>query len=133
MLENYGKRRWLKVYCLLVSEGWKKNLFYDSEIEQYGEIYKATPANSNEKDREVYFLEEYADGLLLLHTAASNERYQRDLGERIRRRRVVARMWMRPDLFRSFYGGILQEGQGYVYLFSGRRSPRRDEYAIQST
>jgi len=123
---GYTKRRWFKIYCLLVSEEWKNLLFNSNEITEMGEIYYVVPEGSNGKDKEIYFIEEYKPGLILLYTYASNENYERDLGSRIDRTIGTARMWMKPDVFETFWKGLKDKTNGYIYLFSSKRESWKD-------
>lgn len=126
LFSSFGKRRWLKIYCLLVVEGWKERLFSPSEIIQMGEIYRVVPTSEAGAEPEEYYLEEYSPGLLLMYTYASNEKYQRELGGRIDRKKGATRMWIRPPLFEAFWKGLMRDTEGYVYLFSGRRRGEKD-------
>ncbi|OPY34218.1 MAG: hypothetical protein A4E32_00490 [Methanomassiliicoccales archaeon PtaU1.Bin124] len=126
LFSSYGKRRWLKIYCLLVAEDWKERLFSPKEITQLGEIYRVSPLSDDGEGSEQYFLEEYSPGLLLMYTYASDDSYQKELGTRIDRRKGAARMWIKPLLFDAFWKGLMEDTNGYVYLFSGRRKGERD-------
>ena len=164
--KDEGRRRWLKIYCILVTaQSWKNVLFEPGELEQMGEVYRFRPRNwtveapskeeaesgdserDDEDDGEVlaigpaeeedggttptdepetYYVAEYRSGLLLLFSTASNESYRRDLGNRIDRSKGATRMWMRPNVYSAFWRGILEETNGYVYYFTGKRRSSRD-------
>lgn len=126
LFASYGKRRWLKIYSLLVTDDWKDRLFSPREITQLGEIYRVSPLVEDGGGSEQYFLEEYAPGLLLMYTYANDDSYQKELGRRIDRRKGAARMWIKPMLFEAFWKGIMGDTNGYVYLFSGKRKGERD-------
>lgn len=130
------RRKWLKIYCVLSDENWKKNLFHEKEITRLGEIYRITPTRdtddeadefgekvtSNDIEEEVYYLEEYVPGLLLIYTTANKEQYNKDLGKRIRKSIGTYQMWMKPDIFKEYWRGIIEETKGHVYYFTSRRS-----------
>lgn len=123
IFEEDKRKRWLTIYCLLVeNDSWKTNLFAPDELKPLGDIYKVTLQNEDLiEEEEQYFIEEYCNGLLLLYTTASKEEYRISLGNRIRCCRGINQMWIKPDLFRSFWKGLLKETGGYIYRFSGRR------------
>jgi hypothetical protein len=126
LFSSYGKRRWLKIYCLLVTDGWREQLFSPKEITQLGEIFRIQPLSEDGRESEQYFLEEYSPGLLLMYTYASDDSYQKELGKRIDRHKGVTRMWIKPVLFEAFWKGLMEDTDGFVYLFSGRRKGERD-------
>lgn len=140
------RKKWLKIYCLLVSDDkWPHNLFKENEFVKMGDIYKVTPQadicklrdyyTDEEKDEETphnkgvpseqndecYFVEEYCPGLLLLYTSANNEQYRETLADRVKHTIGTTRVWFKPDLFRRFWAGVVEDTGGYVYRFTSRR------------
>jgi len=123
IFEEDQRKKWLKIYCLLVSDdNWQTTLFKNDELTKLGEIFKVDPKTElpNEQN-ELYYIEEYCPGLLLMYTTANNEVYQQDLGNRIRKSIGVTQMWIKTDLFRIFWKGILEDTNGFVYFFSSTR------------
>lgn len=124
IFEDDQRKNWLKIYCVLVSDtSWQTRLFKPNEIRQWGEVFKVTPEfESSEDSEELYFVVEYGQGLLLLFTTANNEKYRRSLGNRIRKCRGTTHMWIKPDLFRSFWKEIIEQNiGGFVYRFTSKR------------
>jgi hypothetical protein len=123
IFEEDQRRRWLKIYCLLVSsDNWQNTLFKSDEITKMGDVFKATIENDifNGEEGKYYILEHYP-GLLLMYTTATDQEYKEDLGRRIARNKGITRMWMRPQLFKTMWKGILEETDGFVYRFTSRR------------
>jgi hypothetical protein len=125
IFEEDKRRRWLKIYCILVSdESWQRTLFSDNELIKMGEIFKAIgKKNEDNDDEEQYYIMEYCSGLLLMYTTATKQEYRETLGKRIEQSLGATRMWMRPKLFETFWKGILDETGGFVYRFTSRRGP----------
>ncbi len=124
IFEEDQRKNWLKIYCILVSDpSWKSTLFKVNEITQFGEIFKASPElESPDDSEELYFVVEFCTGLLLLFTTANNENYRKSLGNRIKNCRGTTHMWIKPDLFRSFWKEIIEQNNGgFVYRFTSRR------------
>ncbi len=124
------RKRWLKIYCFLVSgDGWKRSLFKRNELKKLGEIYKATPryeASKNAEEEELYYIGTYAPGLLLFFTTAVKEGYRKTLGDKIGRTRGITNMWAKPNLYKRSWKEVLDTTEGYVYWFSSRRNPSDD-------
>lgn len=117
------RKRWLKVYCLLVSgEDWKNKLFAGAELKKIGDIYKVSKKRVEENKKEQYYVEEYCPGLILIYNTATDENYERHIGDVIDHNIGTTRMWMKPDIFDILWKGILSETGGFVYRFASRRS-----------
>lgn len=125
IFEGDTRRRWLKIYCILVSdESWQSTLFSNHELIKMGEIFKAIwKAEGEDDDEEPYYIMEYCPGLLLLYTTATIQDYGKTLGRRIERSLGATKMWMKPKLFEIFWKGILEETGGFIYRFTSRRGP----------
>lgn len=125
IFEEDRRRRWLKIYCILVSdESWQSTLFSNNELIKMGEIFKATGnKDSEDDDEEKYYIMEYCPGLLLMYTTATNQEYRETLGKKIERSVGSTRMWMKPKLFETIWKGILNETGGFIYRFTSRRGP----------
>jgi hypothetical protein len=154
IFEDDVRKKWLKMYCVLVSdEDWQSQLFFEDELERHGEVLRFSPklkmeAPTSEEDTsaadrdeseetgqpeepesrepETYWVVPHCKGLIVLYTTASNEKYQSDLGERIDRTCGVTRMWMRQDLYNTFWRGIMEDTEGFVYYFKSTRRPYED-------
>jgi hypothetical protein len=117
------RKRWLKIYCVLVSgETWKQQLFTGAELKKLGEIYKVSKKRISENKKEQYYVEEYCPGLILIYNTATDENYEKHIGDIIDRNIGTTRMWMKPSVFDSFWKGILSGTGGFVYRFASRRS-----------
>ena len=120
--EKDERKRWLKVYCVLVQENnWQDVLFTSDELEKRGDIYKASLKASNTTKEDNYAIVEYVPGLLLFYTTATDEKYRKELGDRIKKGIGTARMWIKPDLFSIFWKGILEKTGGYVKRFMSKK------------
>jgi hypothetical protein len=119
------RRRWLKIYCILVSDdSWQWTLFSNNELTKMGEIFKVIgKKDSDDDDEEPYYIMEYCPGLLLMYTTATNQEYRETLGKRIEGSLGATRMWIKPKLFETFWKGILDETEGFIYRFTSRRGP----------
>jgi hypothetical protein len=123
ILKGDPRRRWLKIYCILVSDDkWMNRLFSDSEFKKLADIYKLSKKNMEDNKKEQYYIEEYCPGLLLIYNTATDENYERQIGDAIDHNIGTTRMWMKPDIFDIFWNGILSETSGFVYRFASRRS-----------
>jgi hypothetical protein len=123
ILKGDPRRRWLKIYCILVSDdNWKNNLFNNAELKKLGDIFKVSKKNVEENKKEQYYIEEYCPGLLLVYNTATDENYERHIGDAIDHNIGTTRMWMKPDVFDIFWRGILSETDGLIYRFASRRS-----------
>lgn len=125
IFEEDKRRRWLKIYCILVSdESWQRTLFSNNELIKMGEIFKVIGKQDSESDdEEQYYIMEYCPGLLLMYTTATKQEYRETLGKRIERSLGATRMWMKPKLFETIWKGILDETGGFIYRFTSRRGP----------
>lgn len=125
IFEEDKRRRWLKIYCILVSdESWQRTLFSNNELIKMGEIFKVIEKRDSESDdEEQYYIMEYRPGLLLMYTTATKQEYRETLGKRIERSLGATRMWMKPKLFETIWKGILDETGGFIYRFTSRRGP----------
>jgi len=125
IFEEDKRRRWLKIYCILVSdESWQENLFSNQELIKMGDIFKATwKKEGDDEDEESYYIMEYCPGLLLLYTTATIQEYGNTLGKKIQRSLGTTKMWMKPKIFDIFWRGILDETGGFIYRFTSRRGP----------
>lgn len=154
IFEEDSRKKWLKMYCILVSdEDWESRLFSDGELQKHGDVLRFTPGLRTEdsdeeetldakgqedrradseseepesKEPETYWVVPHCSGLVILYTTASNEKYQSDLGKTIDRTRGVARMWMRQDLYNTLWRGIMEDTEGFVYYFKSTRRPYDD-------
>lgn len=122
ILKGDPRRRWLKIYCIIVSDdSWKSNLFVNAELKTLGSIFKVTKKGIDDDSKEQYYIEEYCPGLLLIYNTATDENYERHIGDAIDRNIGTTRMWMKPDIFDLFWKGILNETNGLIYRFTSRR------------
>lgn len=121
------RRRWLKIYCLLVSDnGWKDRLAASYRIAKLGQVLKLSPIFPIEdfhESSEEYFVVQHSPGLLLLYTTATNERFNTSLGRFIDRTRGMTRMWVKPEHFKRFWKNIISEPGRTMYRFTSRHSP----------
>lgn len=123
IFEDDKRKRWLKIYCLLISDNkWQDSLFKSDEIIKMGDIFKVIIKSEVDNSEEwQYYILEYYPGLLLMYTTATDQEYRDSLGRRILKNKGITRMWMRPQLFKTMWKGILMETGGFVYRFTSRR------------
>ena len=127
VFDDDRRRKWLKIYSILVSDdGWRNELFKEGEAQAQGDVYKICPRTETTPWEEDYFLVEYCPGLVLLFTTAADFQYRKDLEKRIKKTVGASRMWLRPDLFRTYWKGFLREEEGYVYRFTSMKHAQDD-------
>lgn len=125
VFEDEERRRWLKIYCLLVSEeGWREKFASKYNVVNLGQVAKLTPKFNIEdfENDEVYYLVEHPSGLLLLYTTATNEEFHSSLGRLIDKTRGITRMWTKPEYFKAFWKKVISEPNRIMYRFTSRRS-----------
>jgi hypothetical protein len=122
LLKEGNRKRWLKIYCVLASDGsWKDNLFKPGELFEMGAIFKAITKSDEKNKEQQYYIDEYYPGIILIYNTATNDEYEEYLGNRIDRSRGTTRMWMKPNIFNDFWRGILDETGGFVCRFMSKR------------
>jgi hypothetical protein len=122
LLKEGPRKRWLKIYCVLSSDGsWKDNLFKPGELSKIGAVFKAITQGDGGNNEQQYYVEEYCPGMILIYNTATNDEYEEYLGNRIDRSRGTTRMWMKPSIFNDFWRGILDETGGFVCRFMSKR------------
>lgn len=128
------RRRWLKIYCILVSdEKWLDKLAPTYNIIKLGQVIKLTPRISIEEydgNLEEYYVIERSKGLLLLYTTATNEDFNTSLGRVIDRTRGMTRLWVKPHDFKRFWKKVISEPDRIMNRFTSWRS-RFDERQSQ--
>ncbi len=130
-IQDAKRKKWLKIYSVLVSEKQGKEILFDEgELSSFDEelgIYRATIKDSEKEEASdenselSYLVVEYVPGLILLITTATKEQYRRTLKERIKKKRGTFPMKIKPDLFRTAWQYFTDEGNGHIYRFSSRR------------
>ena len=122
------RKNWLTIYSFLVNnDNWPNRIFDNRELKRLGDIIEVEPKSQSDKDQETYYLLQEEKGLWLMYTTASKEQYRTDLSERIKERKGITRMWLKPDLYRKFWKNILEETGGHVYNFRAKRSELSDK------
>lgn len=122
------RKQWLAIYSFLVNDDkWPYKIFEQKEIKNMGEIIEVSPKVKKKEDQEIYYLLEYDQGLWLMYTTASKKQYSADLSDRIKGRKGITRMWLKPSLFRIYWKNILEESGGYVYNFRANRREYSDK------
>lgn len=125
------RKKWLKVHGMLHHLGdWKRSLFEESEVRDFGEMAEITINREKLDDgdgrEEVYYAGEYRPGFLLFFTSAIQEGYVKTLGSRVRRSRGITEAWIAPLLFQEVWQSILENYGGFVYRFTSRRASLDD-------
>lgn len=124
VFSDESRRRWLKMYCFLVSDSsWKTTFLKNGELSQFGEVLKLTitEGDQNEYGENNYYAVLHSQGLLVMYTTATNAEYRKSLENRINRSRGITQLWIKPDLFQLIWMETLNETAGYVNRFTSRR------------